>query len=244
MYLNNYDESNNRKRLLVVEDDTSLGEVIRYNFLSEGYEVKLEKNGKKGLDSALSWQADVIILDLMLPLISGIEICRTIRKEGIFTPVIMLTAKDTEVDRVVGLEVGADDYVTKPFSTRELIARVGANIRRTEMIKIARENYSDEIINIGNLIIDKPSRKITLNNQDISLRPREYDLLLHMASNPGRVFTRDQLLQQVWGYEYTGDTRTIDVHVRWLRRKIEKDPSNPILLQTIRGVGYRFHSEV
>lgn len=242
--MNNYHESNNRKRLLVVEDDTSLGEVIRYNFLSEGYEVKLEKNGKKGLDSALSWQADVIILDLMLPLISGIEICRTIRKEGIFTPVIMLTAKDTEIDRVVGLEVGADDYVTKPFSTRELIARVGANIRRTEMIKIARENYSDEIINIGNLIIDKPSRKITLNNQDISLRPREYDLLLHMASNPGRVFTRDQLLQQVWGYEYTGDTRTIDVHVRWLRRKIEKDPSNPILLQTIRGVGYRFHSEV
>ena len=242
--MNNYDESNNRKRLLVVEDDTSLGEVIRYNFLSEGYEVKLEKNGKKGLDSALSWQADVIILDLMLPLISGIEICRTIRKEGIFTPVIMLTAKDTEIDRVVGLEVGADDYVTKPFSTRELIARVGANIRRTEMIKIAIENYSDEIINIGNLIIDKPSRKITLNNQDISLRPREYDLLLHMASNPGRVFTRDQLLQQVWGYEYTGDTRTIDVHVRWLRRKIEKDPSNPILLQTIRGVGYRFHSEV
>ena len=242
--MNNYDESNNRKRLLVVEDDTSLGEVIRYNFLSEGYEVKLEKNGKKGLDSALSWQADVIILDLMLPLISGIEICRTIRKEGIFTPVIMLTAKDTEADRVVGLEVGADDYVTKPFSTRELIARVGANIRRTEMIKIARENYSDEIINIGNLIIDKPSRKITLNNQDISLRPREYDLLLHMASNTGRVFTRDQLLQQVWGYEYTGDTRTIDVHVRWLRRKIEKDPSNPILLQTIRGVGYRFHSEV
>jgi len=242
--LNNYHESNNRKRLLVVEDDTSLGEVIRYNFLSEGYEVKLEKNGKKGLDSALSWQADVIILDLMLPLISGIEICRTIRKEGIFTPVIMLTAKDTEIDRVVGLEVGADDYVTKPFSTRELIARVGANIRRTEMIKIAIENYSDEIINIGNLIIDKPSRKITLNNQDISLRPREYDLLLHMASNPGRVFTRDQLLQQVWGYEYTGDTRTIDVHVRWLRRKIEKDPSNPILLQTIRGVGYRFHSEV
>ena len=242
--MNNYDEPNNRKRLLVVEDDTSLGEVIRYNFLSEGYEVKLEKNGKKGLDSALSWQADVIILDLMLPLISGIEICRTIRKEGIFTPVIMLTAKDTEIDRVVGLEVGADDYVTKPFSTRELIARVGANIRRTEMIKIARENYSDEIINIGNLIIDKPSRKITLNNQDISLRPREYDLLLHMASNPSRVFTRDQLLQQVWGYEYTGDTRTIDVHVRWLRRKIEKDPSNPILLQTIRGVGYRFHSEV
>ena len=242
--MNNYHESNNRKRLLVVEDDTSLGEVIRYNFLSEGYEVKLEKNGKKGLDSALSWQADVIILDLMLPLISGIEICRTIRKEGIFTPVIMLTAKDTEIDRVVGLEVGADDYVTKPFSTRELIARVGANIRRTEMIKIAIENYSDEIINIGNLIIDKPSRKITLNNQDISLRPREYDLLLHMASNTGRVFTRDQLLQQVWGYEYTGDTRTIDVHVRWLRRKIEKDPSNPILLQTIRGVGYRFHSEV
>ena len=126
--MNNYDESNNRKRLLVVEDDTSLGEVIRYNFLSEGYEAKLEKNGKKGLDSALSWQADVIILDLMLPLISGIEICRTIRKEGIFTPVIMLTAKDTEIDRVVGLEVGADDYVTKPFSTRELIARVGANI--------------------------------------------------------------------------------------------------------------------
>tara|TARA_Y100000590_G_scaffold375026_1_gene439683 strand:+ start:1524 stop:2252 length:729 start_codon:yes stop_codon:yes gene_type:complete len=242
--LNNYDEPDNRKRLLVVEDDNSLGEVIKYNFLSEGYEVKLEKNGKEGLDSALRWQSDVIILDLMLPLINGIEICRTIRKEGIFTPVIILTAKDTEVDRVVGLEVGADDYVTKPFSTRELIARVGANIRRTEMIKIARENYSDEIINTGNLIIDKLSRKITLNNQDISLRPREYDLLLHMASNPSRVFTRDQLLQQVWGYEYAGDTRTIDVHVRWLRRKIEKDPSNPILLQTIRGVGYRFHSEV
>lgn len=235
--------NSNKKRLLVVEDDNSLGEVLRYNFLSEGYEVKLVNNGKDGLDFCLNWDADIIILDLMLPLINGVEICRSIRKEGILTPVIMLTAKDTEIDRVVGLEVGADDYVTKPFSTRELIARVSANLRRVEMISNFSAIDNQEVITMGTLNIDKPSRTVSINNNSIILRPREYDLLLHMISNPNRVFTRDQLLNQVWGYEYAGDTRTVDVHIRWLRRKVEEEPSNPKILQTVRGVGYKFSFE-
>ena len=235
--------NSNKKRLLVVEDDNSLGEVLRYNFLSEGYEVKLVNNGKDGLDFCLNWDADIIILDLMLPLINGVEICRSIRKEGILTPVIMLTAKDTEIDRVVGLEVGADDYVTKPFSTRELIARVSANLRRVEMISNFSAIDNQEVITMGTLNIDKPSRTVSINNNSITLRPREYDLLLHMISNPNRVFTRDQLLHQVWGYEYVGDTRTVDVHIRWLRRKVEEEPSNPKILQTVRGVGYKFSFE-
>jgi len=232
-----------KKRLLVIEDDKSLGEVLRYNFLSEGYEVKLINNGKDGLDFCLNWEADIIILDLMLPLINGIEICRNIRKEGIITPVIMLTAKETEIDRVVGLEVGADDYVTKPFSTRELIARVSANLRRVEMINSFSHTNNKELITMGTINIDKPSRRVSVNNKNVILRPREYDLLLHMISNPNRVFTRDQLLHQVWGYQYVGDTRTVDVHIRWLRRKIEQKPSNPKILLTVRGVGYKFSFE-
>jgi len=179
----------------------------------------------------------------MLPLINGIEICRNIRKEGIITPVIMLTAKETEIDRVVGLEVGADDYVTKPFSTRELIARVSANLRRVEMINSFSHTNNKELITMGTINIDKPSRRVSVNNKNVILRPREYDLLLHMISNPNRVFTRDQLLHQVWGYQYVGDTRTVDVHIRWLRRKIEQEPSNPKILLTVRGVGYKFSFE-
>ncbi len=236
-------DNTDKKRLLVIEDDKSLGEVLRYNFLSEGYEVKLVNNGKDGLDFCLNWGADIIILDLMLPIINGIEICRNIRKEGILTPVIMLTAKETEIDRVVGLEVGADDYVTKPFSTRELIARVSANLRRVEMINNFSGINNQEFISMGIINIDKLARRVSVNKNNVTLRPREYDLLLHMISNPNRVFTRDQLLHQVWGYEYTGDTRTVDVHIRWLRRKIEEEPSNPKILQTVRGVGYKFSFE-
>ena len=236
-------DNTDKKRLLVIEDDKSLGEVLRYNFLSEGYEVKLVNNGKDGLDFCLNWGADIIILDLMLPIINGIEICRNIRKEGILTPVIMLTAKDTEIDRVVGLEVGADDYVTKPFSTRELIARVSANLRRVEMINNFSGINNQEFISMGIINIDKLARRVSVNKNNVTLRPREYDLLLHMISNPNRVFTRDQLLHQVWGYEYTGDTRTVDVHIRWLRRKIEQKPSNPKILLTVRGVGYKFSFE-
>ena len=161
-------DNTDKKRLLVIEDDKSLGEVLRYNFLSEGYEVKLVNNGKDGLDFCLNWGADIIILDLMLPIINGIEICRNIRKEGILTPVIMLTAKETEIDRVVGLEVGADDYVTKPFSTRELIARVSANLRRVEMINNFSGINNQEFISMGIINIDKLARRVSVNKNNVT----------------------------------------------------------------------------
>ena len=177
----------------------------------------------------------------MLPSLSGIEVCKALRRDGSIIPIIMLTARDAEIDRIGGLESGADDYVTKPFSMRELIARVAAQIRRMQMIRSISQNATDEILDLGELVINRASRNVTLNEKSVDLRPREFDLLTHMAANPGRVYTRDQLLHDVWGFEYIGDTRTVDVHVRWLRLKIEKDPAKPKFLGTVRGVGYRIN---
>ena len=175
----------------------------------------------------------------MLPTLNGIEVCKALRRDGSVVPVIMLTARDSEIDRIGGLESGADDYVTKPFSMRELIARVGAQIRRMDMLKSVSQSSVDQIIDLGDLVINRGSRLVTIEGRQLDLRPREFDLLAHLAANPGRVYTRDQLLHDVWGFEYSGDTRTVDVHVRWLRLKIEKNPSKPMLLGTVRGVGYR-----
>jgi DNA-binding response OmpR family regulator len=232
--------SSDRKfKVLVVEDDRTLREALRYNLVADGYDVITADDGGEGLVSARQDDPDVIILDLMLPSLSGMEVCKALRRDGSIVPVIMLTARDAEIDRIGGLESGADDYVTKPFSMRELIARVGAQVRRMDMLKSVSQTSGDQIIDLGDLVIDRGLRSVTLEGKQLDLRPREFDLLAHLAANPGRVYTRDQLLQDVWGFEYAGDTRTVDVHVRWLRLKIEKDPSKPTLLGTVRGVGYR-----
>ncbi len=233
--------SHSDHKILVVEDDRILREALRYNLVAAGYEVVVASDGGEGLVSARQSNPDVVVLDLMLPSLSGMEVCKALRRDGSILPIIMLTARDSEIDRIGGLESGADDYVTKPFSMRELIARVTAQIRRMQMIKSISQNATDEILDLGELVINRASRDVILNGKSVDLRPREFDLLTHMAANPGRVYTRDQLLHDVWGFEYIGDTRTVDVHVRWLRLKIEEDPARPKILGTVRGVGYRIN---
>ena len=233
--------SHSDHKILVVEDDRILREALRYNLVAAGYEVVVASDGGEGLVSARQSSPDVVVLDLMLPSLSGMEVCKALRRDGSILPIIMLTARDSEIDRIGGLESGADDYVTKPFSMRELIARVTAQIRRMQMIKSISQNATDEILDLGELVINRASRNVTLNGKSVDLRPREFDLLTHMAANPGRVYTRDQLLHDVWGFEYIGDTRTVDVHVRWLRLKIEEYPARPKILGTVRGVGYRIN---
>lgn len=229
-----------RYKLLLVEDDRNLQEAIRYNLVAEGYEVLVAGDGELALKQAREHSPDLLVLDLMLPGLGGIEVCRTLRREGSTAAIIMLTARDAEVDRVVGLEVGADDYVVKPFSMRELLARVSAQLRRIEMMKSSGSPEEPDIVSAGGILLDRASRRVTLNGKELDLRPREFDLLAFLASRPGRVYSRDQLLQEVWGFDYAGDTRTVDVHVRWLRMKIEDDAANPRRIQTVRGVGYRF----
>jgi DNA-binding response OmpR family regulator len=223
-----------------VEDDRNLQEAIRYNLVAEGYEVLVTGNGDAALEMARKQQPDLLVLDVMLPGMSGTDICSTLRKDGSTAAIIMLTARDSEKDRVVGLELGADDYVVKPFSMRELLARVSAQLRRATMLNTITNTDSRDVIDAGPLHIDLAARRVKLDDREVELRPREYDLLAFLAARPGRVYSRDQLLQEVWGFDYAGDTRTVDVHVRWLRMKIETDPSSPVRLQTIRGVGYRF----
>ncbi len=227
-------------KILLVEDDRNLQEAIRYNLVAEGYEVFVAGDGEKALSAARANRPDLLVLDLMLPGISGMEVCTALRREGSTAAVIMLTARDSEADRIAGLETGADDYVVKPFSMRELLARVSAQLRRTTVLSQPVPAAENEVIEASGIRIDQAARGVTLNGSEISLRPREFDLLAFLAARPGRVYSRDQLLQGVWGFDYSGDTRTVDVHIRWLRMKIEEDPSSPVRLQTVRGVGYRF----
>ena len=233
--------SDKKFKILVIEDDRTLREALRYNLVADGYEVVAVEDGGDGLVTMRQECPDVVVLDLMLPSLNGIEVCKAIRIDGSIVPIIMLTARDSEIDRIGGLESGADDYVTKPFSMRELLARVAAQIRRMEMLSTVLGSSEDEVLDLGQLKINRGARSATLQGKELDLRPREFDLLAHLASNPGRVYTRDQLLRDVWGFEYSGDTRTVDVHVRWLRLKIEQDPSNPVCLGTVRGVGYRLN---
>lgn len=228
--------------MLVVEDDRNLLAALRYNLAAEGYSVETAQDGAQALKMARENPSDLILLDLMLPIMGGLDVCRALRREGNIVPVLMLTARDSEVDRVVGLEVGADDYVTKPFSVRELLARVSALLRRVEMLKVTAIEERPKKIAAGALEIDIDGRTVRLSGREIPMRPREFDVLAYMAARPGRVLTREQLLEEVWGFDYAGDTRTVDVHMRWLRMKIEEDPANPRRLQTVRGVGYRFES--
>ncbi|MCL0053289.1 response regulator transcription factor [Dehalococcoidales bacterium] len=225
-------------KVLIIEDDRTLLDVLRYNLSKEGYHVVTAIDGVQGLEVARSDHPDLIILDIMLPEISGFEVCRILRKE--FTiPILMLTAKGEEIDRVVGLELGADDYITKPFSLRELLARVRAMLRRVEMMK-QKANQETLSIKVGNLEVNFAHHQVLRGGAVVDLSPKEFELLAFLIKNRGRVFSRDHLLEKVWGYDYAGDTRTVDVHIRWLRQKIEPNPSQPSHILTVPGVGYKF----
>jgi DNA-binding response OmpR family regulator len=225
------------KKILIVEDDRNLLDTLVYNVKKEGYDVVTSINGEEAVESARKENPDLIILDIMLPKLNGLEVCRILRKE-MTVPILMLTARNEEVDKIIGLEVGADDYMTKPFSMRELIARIRAILRRADMT-VAQPDSVEKTIKIGTLEVDTERHRITVSGKELELSPKEYDLLVFLAVNKGFVFTREQLLEKVWGYDFAGDTRTIDVHIRWLRQKIESNPSKPETLITVRGAGYK-----
>ena len=229
--------------ILVVEDEPSLQETLAYNLKKEGYTVEAVGNGREALDLARQLKPDLIVLDLMLPGMDGFEVTRVLRKE-MTTPILMLTARDDEIDRVVGLEVGADDYLTKPFSMRELMARVKAQLRRARLIReelgAQPTQAPQEKLIFDNLVINQTRREVTLSNTPIQLKPKEYELLLFLAEHKGQMLSREFILERVWGWDYIGDSRTVDVHVRWLRQKIEANSATPERIITVRGGGYRF----
>ena len=226
--------------ILIVEDEENLAEALRYNMEREGYSVAVANDGAKALSCVRDSRPDLIVLDIMLPVLDGFEVCRILRKDTP-VPILMLTAKDDVIDRVLGLELGADDYLTKPFSMRELTARIRAILRRTQTAGgQADTGGEDEVHTSEDLRIDLGSHTVTLAGSVVQMRPREFDLLALLVANKGRVQTRNQILDSLWGTGYVGDTRTVDVHVRWLREKIEPDPGKPVRIVTVRGVGYRF----
>lgn len=230
--------------ILVVEDELALRDTLSYNLKKDGFSVEAVGDGRTALESARRLKPDLIVLDLMLPGIDGFEVCRILRKE-MTTPILMLTARDDEIDRVVGLEVGADDYLTKPFSMRELMARVKAQLRRARLMreelgKPAGNNGRQEKLAFGNLVINLTRREVLLNDEPLQLKPQEYELLLFFAEHKGQMLSREFILERVWGWDFIGDSRTVDVHVRWLRQKIEEDSSEPKRIVTVRGGGYRF----
>ena len=226
-------------RILVVEDEESLSEAIAFLLSKEGFEVEIAANGPSAIEKFDLHGADLILLDLMLPGLSGTEVCRQIRSKSA-VPIIMLTAKDSEIDKVVGLELGADDYVTKPYSSRELIARIRAVLRRGEM---SDSNVEVGVLTVGPVRLDIDRHIITVNGLPISLPLKEFELLEFLMRNAGRVLTRIQLIDRVWGSDYVGDTKTLDVHIKRLRAKIEKDPANPEFIQTVRGMGYKMERQ-
>jgi DNA-binding response OmpR family regulator len=232
--------------ILVVEDEPSLQETLVYNLKKQGYTVETAGDGRSALEAARRLKPDLIVLDIMLPELDGFEVTKILRREMI-VPILMLTARDEEIDRVVGLEVGADDYLTKPFSMRELLARVKAQLRRAQLVrdemgkaKTEETVPSLETLAFGNLVINQTRREVLLDGQVLALKPQEYDLLLFFAQHKRQMLSREFLLERVWGWDYTGNSRTVDVHVRWLRQKIEADPTSPVRIVTVRGGGYRF----
>lgn len=224
------------KKILVVDDEPTLVASLKFNLERENFRVLTATDGEAALSLARANPPDLVVLDLMLPALSGLEVARILRKET-STPILMLTARATETDKVLGLEIGADDYMTKPFSMQELIARVRALLRRSAA---GPEAPPANVATSRDIRVDLTRREVTRAGRVLRLKPKEFDLLLFFVRNPGRAFTREQLLNQAWGYEFAGDTRTVDVHVRWLRQKIEDDPSAPRRLVTVRGTGYLF----
>lgn len=233
------------ERILIVEDEPALQDTLAYNLTRQGYQVETVGDGEAALQAARRQPPDLILLDIMLPVLDGFEVTRILRQE-LNTPILFLTARDDEIDRIIGLELGADDYMTKPFSMRELLARVKAQLRRVRLIraeagaKAGSLASSRSLLQFGNLVIDQARREVRLDNTPLTLKPKEYDLLLFLANHQGQVLSRDLILERVWGWEFTGGSRTVDVHVRWLREKIESDPADPQRIVTVRGAGYRF----
>ncbi len=228
-----------RKKVLVVDDEKAISDIIKFNLLKDGYDVEVAEDGDEALKKVYLIQPDLILLDVMLPKLDGFQVCRKIR-ESFNTPIIMLTAKEEEVDKVLGLELGADDYITKPFGMRELLARVKANIRRVDIDNLDTSSVKSVQIESGNLTIDLERYEVKKDDDVIELTLREYELLKFLATQENQIFTREQLLKDVWGYEYFGDIRTVDVTIRRLREKIEDDSSSPKFIMTKRGVGYYF----
>lgn len=226
-------------KVLVIEDEENLLEALKYNLERDGYTALTASDGERGLSLAREHRPDLVILDIMLPQLDGLEVCRILRRESNM-PIIMMTAKGEVVDRVVGLELGADDYITKPFSMRELMARLQAVLRRTRAQGHDGPPQSNEVLTSGDLVVDLASHRVTLADRELEMKPREFDLLALLVANKGRAFTRDQILERLWGQDYIGDTRTVDVHIRWIRQKLESVPGSPNRIVTIRGVGYRF----
>jgi len=227
-------------KILIIEDEASFSEALSFLLQKEGYSINIADNGKDGLEQFKSQDFDLVLLDLMIPELSGIEVCRAIRATS-QVPIIMLTAKDSEIDKVVGLELGADDYVTKPYSSRELVARIKAVLRRGS---IEPDSLSDNsgVHEVAGIRMDTERHQVSVNGKQIALPLKEFELLEFLLRNAGRVLTRGQLIDRVWGGDYYGDTKTLDVHIKRLRSKIESDPANPVLIQTIRGLGYKFEA--
>ena len=231
----------NKKLVLIVEDEKNIVDILRFNLMREGYQTIEAYDGEDGLNKALTQDPDIVLLDVMLPKMNGFDVCRKLREEGQNVPVIILTAREEETDKVFGLEIGADDYMTKPFSMRELVARVGANIRRTAMAAAAAPAASNAMPVAGDLSINTDSHQVFRDGKAIDLTQREYELLTFLASHPNKVYSRVDLMEQVWNYGYVGDdVRTVDVTVRRLREKIEADPASPVYILTRRGAGYYF----
>ncbi len=226
------------KKVLIIEDEKSISDIIKFNLKKEGFEVETAYDGQDGLEKALSGKPDLILLDVMLPLMDGFQVCKKVR-ENSSVPILMLTAKEEEVDKVLGLELGADDYITKPFGMRELIARIKANIRRTDLM-VNLQDVPSDIQDFGSLTIDLNRYEVRKNDKALELTLREFELLKYLAERENKVFSREQLLEEVWGYEYYGDIRTVDVTVRRLREKLEDDSSDPKYIMTKRGIGYYF----
>jgi len=231
---------NDKKTILIVDDEQPIVDILVYNLQKEGYNTIYANDGITAVDMALEQKPDLILLDIMLPKMDGLAVCKRIRN-SLNVPILMLTAKDEEIDKILGLELGADDYVTKPFSVRELMARIKANLRKVEVNVVANENVAKQNTNriiVGDLILDLDKFEVRVKGEVIDLTLREFEVLKYLANQPGQVVTREVLLEKVWGYEYYGDIRTVDVTVRRIREKIEKDTSAPKLLITKRGVGY------
>ncbi|PID24990.1 response regulator transcription factor [Sporosarcina sp. P7] len=232
------------KKVLVVEDEQSIATLLQYNLEQAGYTVCIARDGNTAISMTLSEEPDLLLLDIMLPGMDGMDVCKKLRQEKIHTPILMLTAKGDEFDKVLGLELGADDYLTKPFSPREVLARVKAILRRIELQNSTQEKVLETELSHGRLLVYPDRIEAFLDGSPLELTPKEFELLLYLMRHSGKVLHREQLLNAIWNYDYTGDSRIVDVHISHLREKIERDTKSPVYIKTVRGFGYKFEEEI